>query len=79
MEKQVERKDGIYFPFVCLSLVSVCVCVCVCLFTLQVTDMGIVLEVVEALEGITITADDIRVSSKNNSTRCSTIYVVLLE
>ena len=33
------------------------------IFLLQVTDMVIVLEVVEALEGITITADDIRVSS----------------
>ena len=32
-------------------------------FLLQVTDMVIVLEVVEALEGIPITADDIRVSS----------------
>lgn len=44
------------------------VSVCVCLFVLQVTNMGMVLEVVEALEGITITADDIRVSSWNNST-----------
>ena len=33
------------------------------IFLLQVTDMVIVLEVVEALEGIPITADDIRVSS----------------
>ena len=40
--------------------VYMCVCVCV---LLQVTDMGIVLEVVEALEGITITANDLRVSS----------------
>ena len=40
---------------------------------LQVTDMVIVLEVVEALEGITITADDIRVSSKNNSKVHSTV------
>ena len=30
---------------------------------LQVTNMSLVLEVVDALEGITITADDIRVSS----------------
>ena len=38
------------------------------IISFQVTDMGIVVEVVEALEGITITADDIRVSSYNNAT-----------
>ena len=30
--------------------------------------MGVVLEVVDALEGITVTADDIRASSYNNRT-----------
>ena len=36
---------------------------CFVRFSLQVTDMGVVLEVVDALEGIKVTADDIRASS----------------